>query len=120
MKKPRARRKIINCIVEAIQDKKGGDIVSLDLRDLPEAICDFFIICSADSKPQIKAIAEEINMKVKKDHNEIPFQKEGITNLEWVIIDYFDIIVHIFEKEKRAFYKLDELWSDAKLTVYKD
>ena len=53
-------------------------------------------------------------------HKEIPFHREGITNLEWVILDYFDIIVHVFEKEKRAFYKLDELWADAKLTVYKD
>ena len=120
MKKPRARRRIINCIIKAIQDKKGGDIVSLDLRDLPEAICDFFIICSGDSKPQIKAIAEEVDMKLKKTYKEIPFHREGITNLEWVILDYFDIIVHVFEKEKRAFYKLDELWSDAKLTVYKD
>ena len=99
MKKPRARRRIINCIIEAIQDKKGGDIVSLDLRELPEAICDFFIICNGDSKPQIKAIAEEIGMKVKKTHNEIPFHREGITNLEWVILDYFDIIVHFHSKE---------------------
>jgi ribosome-associated protein len=120
LKKPRARRRIINSIVEAIQDKKGEDIISLDLRDLPEAICDFYIICSGNSKPQIKAIAEEIDMKVKKAHKEYPYHREGITNMEWVILDYFDIIVHVFEKDKRAFYKLDELWSDAKLTVYND
>jgi len=120
LKKPRARRRIINSIVEAIQDKKGEDIISLDLRDIPEAICDFFIICSGNSKPQIKAITEEIDMKVKETHKENPYHREGITNMEWVILDYFDIVVHVFEKEKRAFYKLDELWSDAKLTVYKD
>ena len=112
------RKKVIETIVRAIQEKKGEKVISLDLRDITESICDYFIICQGDVSPHVKAIAEEVEHLVKKTHKENAFHKEGYENLEWVVLDYFDIIVHVFNKEKREFFNLEGLWSDAKLTIY--
>ena len=85
---------------------------------IEESVCDYFIITDGDSKPQVKAIMEEIAKMVKSSTGEGPWKKEGIENLEWVILDYFNIVVHVFIKDKRPFYNIEELWSDAKMTVY--
>jgi ribosome-associated protein len=100
-------------IIESIQDKKGEEIVSLDLREVHDAACDFFIICHASVGVQIKTIAEHIIDTVKEKTGQSPFHKEGFANLEWVLIDYVDIVVHVFLKQKREFYQLEELWADA-------
>ena len=105
--------KIFKTIIRAIQEKKGDHIVSLDLRKIPEAVADFFIICEANNQPQIRAIADFVEEEVKKHCDERPYRHEGRQNLQWVLIDYVNVVVHIMMPEQRKFYKLEEMWSDA-------
>ena len=105
--------KIIKTIIHAIQQKKGENIISLDLRKIPEAVADFFIICQANNQPQIRAISDMVEESVKKKCEEQPFHHEGMKNLQWVLIDYVNVVVHIMTTETRKFYKLEEMWSDA-------
>lgn len=105
--------KIYKTIIKAIQDKKGEHTVSLDLRKIPEAVADFFIICEASNQPQIRAIADSVEDGVKRVCGELPYRHEGKQNLQWVLIDYVNVVVHIMTSETRKFYKLEEMWSDA-------
>jgi ribosome-associated protein len=107
--------KIYKSIIRAIQDKKGEHIVSLDLRKIPEAVADFFIICEANNQPQIRAITDYVEDQVKKNCGENPYHYEGKQNMQWVLIDYVNVVVHIMMPEQRRFYKLEEMWSDAPL-----
>jgi ribosome-associated protein len=107
--------KIYKTIIRAIQEKKGENIVSLDLRKIPEAVADFFIICEANNQPQIRAISDSIEDEVKQKCGELPYRHEGRQNLQWVLIDYVNIVVHVMTGETRKFYKLEEMWSDAPL-----
>ncbi len=112
--------KIFKTILKAIQDKKGEHIVSLDLRKIPEAVADFFIICEAPSQPQVRAIADQVEDEVKRQIGENPYHHEGKENLQWVLMDYVNIVVHIMHPESRKFYKLEEMWSDAVLEEHND
>ena len=103
-----------------ISDKKGKSIVSLDLREIPEAISDYFIICHGDSSTQVKAIIDNVYRKLKENWKETPHHIEGMQQAEWAIIDYVDVVVHVFLNEKRDFYHLEDLWSDAMITHYDD
>ena len=105
--------KIIKTIIAAIQDKKGENIISLDLRKIDEAVADFFIICEAGSQPQVRAIAENVEEQVKNRCGESPYHHEGLKTLHWVLIDYVNVVVHVMLPENRKFYKLEEMWSDA-------
>ena len=105
--------KIIKSIIAAIQNKKGENIISLDLRKINEAVADFFIICEAGNQPQIRAIAEHIEVVVKEQCDEDPYHHEGYKALQWVLIDYVNVVVHVMLPENRKFYKLEEMWSDA-------
>lgn len=105
--------KIYKSIIKAIQDKKGEQIIVLDLRKIPEAVSDFFVICQATSTTQVRAIAENVEEKVKKETGEIPYRHEGKQMLHWVLIDYVNIVVHIMQPDARKFYRLEEMWSDA-------
>jgi ribosome-associated protein len=105
--------KIIKTIIAAIQDKKGENIISLDLRKINEAVADFFIICEAGNQPQIRAIAENVEQKVTEKCGENPYHHEGYSNLQWVLIDYVNVVVHVMLPETRKFYKLEDMWSDA-------
>ena len=107
--------KIYKTIIRAIQDKKGERIVSLDLRKIPEAVADFFIICEASNQPQIRAISDHVEEEVKNQTGENPYHYEGKQALQWVLIDYVNIVVHVMTPESRKFYKLEEMWSDAEL-----
>jgi ribosome-associated protein len=107
------RSKIIKTIIAAIQEKKGANIVSLDLRKINEAVADFFIICEADNQPQIKAIADNIEYQVHRECEESPYHHEGFQALQWVLVDYVNVVVHVMLSETRRFYKLEEMWSDA-------
>lgn len=107
------RSKIIKTIIAAIQEKKGQNIVSLDLRKINEAVADFFIICEAGNQPQIKAIAENVEYQVKLKCDEDPYHHEGFQSLQWVLVDYVNVVVHVMLTENRKFYKLEEMWSDA-------
>lgn len=105
--------KIIKTIIAAIQEKKGEHIVSLDLRKINEAVADFFIICEASNQPQIRAIAENVEDRVREKCGEAPYHHEGLQKLHWVLIDYVNVVVHIMQPETRKFYRLEEMWSDA-------
>jgi ribosome-associated protein len=112
--------KIIKTIIHAIQQKKGENIISLDLRKIPEAVADFFIICEANNPPQIRAISEFVEEETKNKCDEIPYRHEGIKNLQWVLIDYVNVVIHIMMPETRKFYKLEEMWSDASAEEHND
>ena len=108
--------KLIETIVSAIADKKGKDIVSLDLSGFDGAICSHFIVCHADSTTQVAAIADGIEEKVLEELGEKVWRVEGKQSGLWVAMDYVDVVVHIFQTELRTFYKLEELWADAPQT----
>jgi ribosome-associated protein len=105
-------RKIFKNIIHAIQEKKGEKIVSLDLRKIPEAVADFFIICEATNNTQLKAIADSVEFEVKKNCGELPYKHEGRQGEQWILIDYVNVVVHIMLTEPRRFYGLEEMWSD--------
>ena len=105
--------KIFKTIIQAIQDKKAQNIISLDLRKIPEAVADFFIICEGSSTTQVKAIADSIEGEVSRNCEELPYKHEGRTSLQWVLIDYVNVVVHVMLPESRRFYKLEDMWSDA-------
>jgi len=105
--------KLFKTIINAIRNKKGENIVSLDLRKVQEAVADFFIVCEASSSVQVKAIADAVEEEVKQKCEELPYRHEGYQALQWVLIDYVNIVVHVFQQENRKFYKLEEMWNDA-------
>lgn len=105
--------KIFKTIISAIQEKKGENIVSLDLRKIHEAVSDFFIICEASNPTQLKAIADNVEEQVKKKCGELPYKHEGRQAQQWILIDYINVVVHIMLPEPRKFYQLEEMWSDA-------
>jgi len=105
--------RLFKTIIKAIQEKKGENIVSLDLRNIHEAVADFFIICEASNPQQVRAIGEFIEEEVKKNCDEVAYKHEGYQALQWVLIDYVNIVVHVMLPEPRKFYQLEEMWSDA-------
>lgn len=105
--------RLFKIIIKAIQEKKGENIVSLDLRKIHEAVSDFFIICEASNPQQVRAIAEFVEEEVKKNCGEAAYKHEGYQALQWVLIDYVNIVVHVMLPEPRKFYQLEEMWSDA-------
>jgi len=105
--------KLFKVIISAIQEKKGENIVSLDLKKIPEAVSDFFIICQGNNNNQLRAIADNVEDQVNKQCGELPFKHEGKQAEQWILIDYVNVVVHIMLPEPRKFYQLEELWSDA-------
>jgi len=105
--------KIFKTIINAIHEKKGENIISLDLRKIPEAVADFFIICQANSNTQLKAIADFIEFDVKEKCGENAYKHEGRQAQQWILIDYVNVVVHIMLPDTRKFYQLEEMWSDA-------
>ena len=112
--------KFFKAIISSIKDKKGENIISLDLRKIPEAVTDFFIICEASSTTQVKAIADFVEFNVKEICGEIPYKHEGKTTSQWILIDYISIVVHVMHPEQRKFYNLEDMWSDAVSTGHDD
>ena len=104
--------KILKVIIKAIQDKKGEHIVSLDLRKINEAVSDFFIVCEAPSTVQVRAIADNVEEMVKRECGEYPYKREGQGAQQWVLVDYVNVVVHVFLSETRKFYRLEEMWGD--------
>lgn len=105
-------------MLEAVQNKKAEKIVSLDLKKIDEAVADFFILCEAQSKTQLKAIANEVEKKVKDECGENPYHLE--LGESWILVDYVNIVVHIFQEEQRKFYNLESLWGDAGRVEHND
>ena len=110
----------IKTIVEAIQDKKGKNICSLDLTNIGTSICDHFVICNADSTPAVLAIADNIEEEMIVKCNTKVLRQQGKENAFWIIMDFSDIVVHIFQTEYREFYRLEDLWADAVKTTYEE
>ena len=104
---------LIDTIVDGIHDIKGKDVVVLNLSELPNAVADFFIICSGESSTQVESIAQSIVRKTRTDLKEKPWHEEGTRNAEWVLLDYVNVVVHVFYKGVRDFYNLESLWADA-------
>ncbi len=105
--------KIFKTIISGIQDKKGENIVSLDLRKIPEAVADFFIICEANNPQLLRAIADNVEHEVQERCGEAAYKHEGRQAQQWILIDYVNIVVHVMLPEPRKFYQLEEMWSDA-------
>lgn len=110
---------ISEIIIHGIQEKKGNDIVRLDLRNIRSSVSDYFVICHAESTTQVKAIAGSVEEEVYKALKQDPWKKEGFEHGEWVLLDYIDVVVHIFKTDKREFYGIEELWGDAEFKSYK-
>ncbi len=102
-------------VIEGMMEKKAKEIVSIDMRNIKNSVADFFIICHADSKTHIDAIAKSIEEFVYKKQNEDPIHKEGSTNSEWLLLDYFNVVAHIFRHEQREYYGIERLWADAEI-----
>ena len=103
-------------IVKGMQEKKASDIVVMDLRKIKNAVADFFVICSGNSDKQLDAISDSIDAEVFKKFHENPWHTEGKNNKEWMLLDYINVVAHVFRKDRRAFYALERLWGDADIT----
>jgi len=107
---------LITEIIKGIEDVKGENITILDLRDIENTVCDYFVLCDGNSNTQVSAIAGSIQKVVSKSLKEKPWHVEGESNAEWILIDYVNVVVHVFQKHIREFYSLEELWGDSKIT----
>ena len=107
---------LITLIIAGIEDVKGQNINILDLRSIENSVCDYFVICDGNSNTQVNAIVNSIQKKVSKSAHEKPYQIEGVENAEWVLMDYINVVVHVFQKHKREYYAIENLWGDAKIT----
>lgn len=112
-KDPEASEQLCKIIVEGMQENKAKDIVVLDLRSLSSAVCDFFVICSGESSTQVDGIANTVARYTRKELKEKPWHIEGKSNSEWILLDYINVVGHIFYKDARSFYEIEELWADA-------
>ena len=112
--------KELKVIADAMLEKKGQDVVSLDLRSIGTAISDHFIVCNADSTPAVVAIADNVEERMIEKCRRKVSRTQGKENAFWVILDYGDIVVHVFQTPYRSFYRLEDLWADADRTVYED
>lgn len=104
---------LCNAIVEGMQENKAQDIVVLDLRHIPSAVTDYFVICSGESTVQVDGISSTVTRHTRAELKEKPWHQEGKTTSEWVLLDYVSVVAHIFHKDARTFYELEDLWSDA-------
>ena len=107
---------LISTIIQGIEEVKGNDIDILDLRAIDNTVCDYFIICNGSSNTQVNAITNSIQKMVSKELKDKPWHVEGSENAEWVLMDYVNVVVHIFQKHIREYYDIEGLWGDAKIT----
>lgn len=119
-KKGTDSEKLSSAIVKGMQEKKASDIVVMDLREVKNAVADFFVICSGNSDKQLEAINDSVDEEVYKALKEKPWHSEGKNNKEWMILDYISVVSHIFRKDRRQFYTLEKLWGDAVITEIED
>ena len=107
-------------VAKGMIEKKGQEVAILDLRKVKNAIADFCVICSSTSDTQVEAIADSVEYEVYKAVEENPWHKEGKTNREWILIDYVDVVAHVFNKDRRKYYDLEELWGDGDITLIEE
>ncbi len=116
MSKTAEKQALIDKIIEAIQDVKGEDIMIFDLTNIENSVAETFIICSGNSNTQVSALAGNVEKKVRNELQDRPWHVEGTENAMWVLVDYVSVVVHIFQKQTREYYDIEELWGDAKIT----
>jgi ribosome-associated protein len=109
---------LVSLVIKGMEDTKAKDIVILDLQEIEQAVTNFFVICHGNSKPQLEAIADAVIQHTAKNFKTKPWHKEGFENAEWILLDYIDVVVHIFREDRRDFYQLEKLWADSKLTKH--
>jgi len=119
-KKGQSSEKLVNTIIEALKELKAVDIVSVDLKKVSGAVCQYFVICNGTSNTHVSALAEKVEDATFENLNEKVWKKEGYRNAQWILLDYADVVVHIFQQEYRDYYKLEQLWADAKITRIPD
>ena len=119
MKITKETKKLKEIIVEALMDIKGEDVITMDLRKLEDVITDYFVVANGTSHTQVGALSDSVFKKVKDELGLMPKAQEGKISGNWIILDYFDVVVHIFHKEAREYYQLEELWSDAQTIEHK-
>jgi len=119
-KKTSDSEKLSKAVVAGMQEKKAQDIVVMDMREIKNAVADFFVICWGSSDKQLEAIARSIDEEVEKKMKESPWHTEGKNNKEWMILDYISVVAHVFRKDRREFYALERLWGDAHITEIPD
>lgn len=107
---------LLNAVIKGIQDVKGEEISVIDLRKIDNSVCDYFVICSGSSSTNVKAIADSVQKETATELNESPWHVEGKMNAEWVLMDYSELVVHVFTRETREYYALEDLWADAEIT----
>jgi ribosome-associated protein len=112
-KKVKSSDLLTEIIIKGIQDKKGKNIVSLNLKEIPHAVSDYFIVCHGTSNIQVQAIAESVEDEVRNAVGLKPWHREGVQNAEWILLDYVDVVVHIFQENTRNFFQIENLWADA-------
>ena len=112
-KKENTSLKLAELVKKGIEEKKGEEIVTLDIHRTNPSVCDYFVICHGNSNTHVNTIAEEVQKVVKDNLGEKPFHVEGVNNAEWILIDFVNVVVHVFQKEARRFYDLENLWADA-------
>ena len=105
-------------IIHGMQEKKGNDIVRLDLRNIHSSVSDYFVVCHAESTTQVRALAQSVEEEVYKALNQEPWHKEGLEHAEWILLDFVDVVVHVFKTDKRHFYGIEDLWGDAEIAYY--
>ena len=115
-----SQERLNNLIVDAIQDIKGKAVVSIDLRRVEDSPASFFVICEGESQVQVRAIAENIRRRARTELGETARRAEGTDKANWVLLDFFDVVVHVFNRDARAFYDLEGLWGDAPITSYEE
>lgn len=108
-----ASEMLVNIAAEGIFEKKGEDVVQIDLRNIKNAVADFFLVCHGNSRTQVEAIADSVQIEIKKAVGLNVWKKEGFENAEWILLDYVDVVIHIFQETNRKYYRLEELWADA-------
>ena len=118
MKEKYSSKGLITNIIKSIEEVKGEEVILIDMKKIDNSPCDYFIICEASSNTQVNAIVSKIKKNVSKLFSEKPLNIEGLENCKWVLIDYIDIVVHVFQKEIRQYYNIENLWGDAKHTKF--
>lgn len=116
MIKEYSTEKLVNTVILGMQEKKAKNIVVLNLKTTKTSICDYFVICDAESTTQVDAIADSVEVFVHKEMRENALHKEGFENASWILLDYTDVVVHVFQSESRDFYNIEEFWEDAERT----
>jgi len=111
---------LADVIITGLQERKAKEIHLIDLRSIGNTLCDYFVVCHGTSSTHAEALADAVEDEVRTNLSEKPSHKEGLGNAEWILLDYFDVVVHIFQESNREFYNIEDLWADAQITVIED